>query len=91
MGNFFSDIDREIEIEDSADEIMNSPRFIEYQDKFSKLRLPQDIYIDEDELIIEVVGKTSYSIQQYAYDWLDPEDIERMYKNLERLYRVFSC
>ena len=93
MGNYFSNfiteinvINEELEIDKIINDIINNEKFIEYQDKFNKLKMSTDIYIDGNELIIEVIGKTSYSIQQYTYNWLNPGDIDKMYKKLDDLF-----
>ena len=87
MGNF---ITREDKIEDIIEEITISNKFKEYQEKFYELVPSYDLSITDGELVIEVIKKTSYSVVQYYYDWLDPNDINLMYIDLDKLYQGYS-
>jgi hypothetical protein len=92
MGNLLTSIfgeSKEDTIENINDEIMGTDKFITYQDKFQLLSPPRDVFIDENELIIETIQEKLYSIHQYEYDWTDPRSTDDMYKQLDLLYNSY--
>ena len=70
------------------DEIMDSDKFQDYQEKFSNLTPSSDIYLDENEFIMETIQP--YSIQTYTFDWTSPEEVPVLYELLDTLYEKYS-
>ena len=84
----FAEIDEEIERDEEIDKILDSEEFQNYRDKFYELSPSREIYLEDNELIIETIQP--YSIQTFNFDWNDPEDIDAMYELLGTLYERFS-
>ena len=91
LGEFFPNfaaIDEEIERDDFIDEILDSDKFQDYQEKFRNLKPPRDVYLDENELIMETIQP--YSIQTYTFDWTESKEVPVLYELLDTLYEKYS-
>lgn len=80
---------KEDQIEDIIEEITSTDKFQDYCDKFEKLNPARHIYIDDDELTIEVNEENKYSIIRQKLNWLYPQISEAMYEVLDKLYDTY--
>ena len=103
MGILFSSIDDEnddennnnnnesiITTESVINAILNSEKFQDYQNKFENLVPSRELYINEGDLVLELVMDGLYSIHQYEYDWLKPSSIDSMYGQLDKIYKLYG-
>lgn len=76
--------------EDIIEDIDNSDKFIEYQDKFEDLTPSRNLFFDEKELVIESKTNNSYSITRYEFEWSRKDVEDQIYGCLDRLYAAYK-
>lgn len=88
LAELFPSFAEELERDEAIDRILDSEKFWDYHDKFQELSPSREIFLEDNELIIETIQP--YSIQTFNFDWNDPEDIDNMYELLGSLYKRYS-
>jgi len=75
--------------EDIIEDIDNSNRFYSYQVKFEDLVPTRQLYIEENNIVIEVGTNTSYSVSRLQFNWEDPEIETVLYEYLDNMYNTY--
>lgn len=93
MGNWFSYstiFPISVTVDDIIEDIIWSKKFQYYQNRFESMIPSRDLYIDDNDLIIETNINNSYSMERISPNWNDPNIEKIIYNYLDKTYKKYT-